>query len=146
MKKLLALALAAITLTACGSGSKEVTKTCSYEESGIKASVTATAPAEDKNVTKMKMNVEAPYDAMKITADDLSDDDKEAFSDYLSSIFVSSVGVEDDAVSVDAKWDDKGLKMEIAFKDAALKEAIGDEDATMKSFVEAMEESGLTCK
>ena len=149
MKKILLALLAVFTLGACSSGETNVSSTCTMEDSsGVKMSMTVTAPSEDANVEELTMLVSADYETMGLTADMVELFDKDELSQLMEDSIITSLGGDESGVEVTrSEFTDTAMEIEMKMDVAALMEQSGStEDTTVASFVEYMEQSGATCQ
>lgn len=149
MKKILCSIAVMLLLVGCGgSSSGEVTKTCTMSSAPIK--IVAVAPGEKEDVTTVTMSVDATFEDLGISKDDLTDELKEYMKSTMESTILSSIGISGDSgfEIITNDFTDDGYKLEVKIDVATLADALGgsNEDLSMDSFVEAMQSSGFTCE
>ena len=146
MKKLFVVLLVSLLVACSGS----VTKTCSIEESGLAITITATAPAMDKSIEKLRMTTVTDFEAMGIPEAMLTDEIKTMFKEQIAQNMVEEFAFgEEEAVKI-VKSEFKGTKFEVVI-DVNAKVLTDNgyydvEDAILQSFVNDLSESGFTCK
>lgn len=148
MKKLFAIACAALLLAGCSSEPKKESKTCSMEVYGMKASIKL--DATDNKITAMELVYDVPEsvsqkDASQMTQEDL---DKEG------KAMLSRMGVDGKkGVSAEYKANGKDLKVVVKIDMATVEGStlstlgFGDsKDAPFDKTIELSEKQGMICK
>lgn len=155
MKKIISLLLVLLLMAGCssdgGTAASKATRTCSIEESGMSLTMVAEAPSEDENVEKVTINCTAPYEAMGISEDMLTDELKETFSSTMEQMVIESMGAELGSEGVTVKkseFTDTAIVIEVEMDITAMAESAGaaDEDLSLDSFASSMTDSGFECK
>ncbi len=143
LKNLVVVLLLAVIVAGCGSSDKKgATKTCSIEIMGMEIAYVLQAESEEGNITDVEMSVNMSYDALGVSADDLTDDMKEEIVSEMEAM----VGV-DEGMEVETDFNDDGIKVVAVMSVDALKEMSGtDEDLPLDEFVAEMETMGATCE
>ena len=150
MKKLFAIACAALLLAGCGSSSepKKETKTCSMDVQGMKASIKI--DATDNKITNMQLVYDIPKDITGTDASELSKDDL----DTLGDAFVSKMGVKGKA-GVSAKYEKNGadlkatMNIDMSKVEGSTLKTLGfgdSKDAPFDKTIELSQKQGMTCK
>ena len=139
MKKyLLVLIIMLLVVTGCG----EKKLTCTLEEDGQKATVTAKF-GKDDIVTDVTMNMSMPFEK------ELTAEEKEQMESYMGIVCAA---FDYEGITCDTKMKDKSVdvvvEMNMAKMDAETKEEMGytDAEGTYDAMKKGMEESGYTCK
>ena len=157
MKKFLTLLLAA-TLVACSNNpapSTEptmVSKACELEQNGMVLTLEAVAPSEDADVETVIITCEAPYEAMGITEDMLTDDMKDQLAELMESVMLSSIWQDDETAQYveiqETTFNETGLylSMEMDIKSMAEDQGVAEGQLSLDSYVESMSQSGFNCK
>ena len=157
MKKFLTLLLAA-TLVACSNNPAPstkptmVSKACELEQDGMVLTLEAVAPSEDADVETVIITCEAPYEAMGITEDMLTDDMKDQLAELMESVMLSSIGQDDETAQYveiqETTFNETGLylSMEMDIKSMAEDQGVAEGQLSLDSYVESMSQSGFTCE
>lgn len=151
MKKLLVVLCAAFVLAGCGgSGSGEtVKKVCEAEQQGIK--ITMDLEGTDDVISKIAMNINAPYSAMapfgltKDMIDGAGDDVKEQASEVMKDTMMKTMDLnEDDGYTVTSVFDDEGWKMSVGAEASIFEQTFNA--SSMDEMTKELEDGGFTCK
>lgn len=152
MKKLIAVACAALLLTGCGSSTKEVkkeSKTCSTTVSGMKADMKMNA--EDDIIKTIDMSYVMPSTLLGTDASKLSEDDMKTMADSMMAQFGAKEG---QGITVKAEAAGKDLQVvmsiDLATADKTVLKALSFEgnakNIKLSDSVKDAEKGGMTCK
>lgn len=154
MKKLIAVACAALLLAGCGSSSepkevKKESKTCSTTVSGMKADMKMNA--EDDIIKTIDMSYVMPSTLLGTDASKLSEDDMKEMADSMMAQFGAEEG---QGITVKAEAAGKDLQVvmsiDLATADKTVLKALSFEGNTknikLSDSVKDAEKGGMTCK
>lgn len=152
MKKLIAVACAALLLAGCGSSTKEVkkeSKTCSTTVSGMKADMKMNA--EDDIIKTIDMSYVMPSTLLGTDASKLSEDDMKTMADSMMAQFGAKEG---QGITVKAEAAGKDLQVvmsiDLATADKTVLKALSFEgnakNIKLSDSVKDAEKGGMTCK
>lgn len=150
MKKLLVVLCAAFVLAGCSGGSDEgaVKKTCTAEQQGI--IITMDLEGSGDTLTKVSMNINAPYSAMaaqgltKEMIDSVGEEGKETASDTMKDVMLKSLDLNEDDYDVTASFDDEGWKMSVSAEAGIFEQTFNA--SSMDDMVKELSDGGFTCK
>lgn len=145
LKKLFVVMLM-LGLVACSSGEEKtsgVQTTCSQTILGMNLQYVVEADSEDGDITVAKVVLDATYENLGFSGDDLDEDAKQDLLDQMEA----SMGFEDEGIEVNSEFTDTGLYIEaILSQEYILEEAGEDADISYATFLSDLESSGLTCE
>lgn len=152
MKKLLVVLCAAFVLAGCGgSGDSESTvkKTCKAEQEGI--AITMDLEGKDDVLSKVSLNINAPYTAMapmgltKDMVDKADADVKKQASDTMKNVMLQTMNLdEDDGYTVTSDFDDEGWKMSVSAEASIFEQSFNA--TSMDEMVKELSDGGFTCE
>ncbi len=152
MKKLLVVLCAAFVLAGCGgSGDSESTvkKTCKAEQEGI--AITMDLEGKDDVLSKVSLNINAPYTAMapmgltKDMVDKADADVKKQASDTMKNVMLQTMHLnEDDGYTITSDFDDEGWKMSVSAEASIFEQSFNA--TSMDEMVKELSDGGFTCE
>lgn len=152
MKKLLVVLCAAFVLAGCGgSGDSESTvkKTCKAEQEGI--AITMDLEGKDDVLSKVSLNINAPYTAMapmgltKDMVDKADADVKKQASDTMKNVMLQTMNLnEDDGYTITSDFDDEGWKMSVSAEASIFEQSFNA--TSMDEMVKELSDGGFTCE
>ena len=152
MKKLLVVLCAAFVLAGCGgSGDSESTvkKTCKAEQEGI--AITMDLEGKDDVLSKVSLNINAPYTAMapmgltKDMVDKADADVKKQASDTMKNVMLQTMHLnEDDGYTITSVFDDEGWKMSVSAEASIFEQSFNA--TSMDEMVKELSDGGFTCE
>ena len=129
-----------------------VSKACELEQNGMILTLEAVAPSEDADVETVIITCEAPYEAMGITEDMLTDDTKDQLAELMESVMLSSMGQDEETAQYveiqETTFNETGLylSMEMDIKSMAEDQGVAEGQLSLDSYVESMSQSGFNCE
>ncbi len=151
MKRIIVILLGLLVLVGCQSTPKSVSKACSLEMLGMKATIKALAESEEADIDEVEIAMEIPYIVLGIDGSGLTDEVKEAISTQMESSLLSLAGLEQyrDYTEVSqSELNDEGMAFGLVLDIKKFIEDNGStgEDLSFNNFITTLEASGMTCE